>query len=846
MRQRDVLARVFAGLNERQKQAVEAPASGVLQIVAGPGTGKTKVLVARVAYLLLSDDIKPEHIIVTTFTKKAANEMLQRLKELFKGTEIAVERLLIGTFHSICYRIIQKYGSRIGMANFTIADERDSQQLLSEALEDISEDKWHVIDGLPESETNLYKSDNNQSYRGFSPKSIRKAISALKSKGLRVDQYKKQRQSNRLLDIVYDAYQSRLTKNKLLDFDDCLLYCYQILSNYPVLSHIEHTLVDEFQDTNEVQLQLMYLFAKGSLTDKNGQDNVTVVGDPDQSIYAFRNAQSANFDKMRQHYKNHRLRVITLEENYRSTSGILGLSETLMLQQQGRTGRNLLSQSACGLQPVYDKFISSEKEAAWVALQIKQAMKLPGFVHSDCAILVRSAYQTRALETELTRRMIPYYMVKGRAFWERKEVVAIMDYLRCVANENDRVALLRCVNFPKRGLGTKAIGDLEQSIDAQLAKDGNRSILGIMRGITDGDVACSLGPKAKDALKGFLNIIGKCREMLPDDIDGIPDLSEILDRMFMQLYNQSGLKKEFAENIDWELNIMEVKSQLLDFEMPEEDFLPEYLEEGEEPQPTEIEVTGAKFLQSFAASVRLFDNDPEQNDEDATPKVAISTIHGAKGLEWPIVFVPGVSEGLLPASFAMTDEDSVNEERRCFYVAVTRAKALLFLSSYIEEEGGNRWKAVVKHSRFLKGVSEKLHRALHFDNAETIEHLYQLLGKQMPESIRDVLQEFQSKNDGKLESQFNDYPIEFSTAREMPPSSTRPSSNRLNQRSAEYMNSVLSRKAPVRPQIRLYRPPRVEQDSAPLGSTELDSKGVKRAPTYIPSRPGSKKRLGMR
>ncbi|QEL62767.1 hypothetical protein CJJ09_004948 [Candidozyma auris] len=725
MRQRDVLARVFAGLNERQKQAVEAPASGVLQIVAGPGTGKTKVLVARVAYLLLSDDIKPEHIIVTTFTKKAANEMLQRLKELLKGTEIAVERLLIGTFHSICYRIIQKYGSRIGMANFTIADERDSQQLLSEALEGLSEDEWHL--------------------QGFSPKSIRKAISALKSKGLRVDQYKKQRQSNRLLKIVYDAYQSRLTKNKLLDFDDCLLYCHQVLSNYPVLSHIEHTLVDEFQDTNEIQLQLMYLFAKGSLTDKNGQDNVTVVGDPDQSIYAFRNAQSANFDKMRQHYKNHRLRVITLEENYRSTSGILGLSETLMLQQQGRTGRNLRSQSACGLQPVYDKFNSSEREAAWVALQIKQAMKLPGFVHSDCAILVRSAYQTRALETELTRRMIPYYMVKGRAFWERKEVVAIMDYLRCVANENDRVALLRCVNFPKRGLGAKAIGDLEQSIDAQLAKDGNRSILGIMRGIADGDVACSLGPKAKDALKGFLNIIGKCREMLPDDIDGIPDLSEILDQMFMQLYNQSGLKKEFAENIDWELNIMEVKR--------------------EEPQPTEIEVTGAKFLQSFAASVRLFDNDPEQNDEDTTPKVAISTIHGAKGLEWPIVFVPGVSEGLLPASFAMTDEDSVNEERRCFYVAVTRAKALLFLSSYVEEEGGNRWKAVVKHSRFLKGVSDKLHRALHFDNAGTIEHLYQLLGKQLPESIRDVLQEFQSKNDGKLESQFNEYPIEFSTAR---------------------------------------------------------------------------------
>lgn len=848
---RDILAKVFAGLNEKQKQAVEAPASGILQIVAGPGTGKTTVLVARVAYLLLSEDISPDRIIVTTFTKKAANEMLDRLRELLKGTPIAVGKLLIGTFHSICYRIIQKHGLRLDLAGFSIADERDARQVLNEAILALPDETWDIIDQLPQEQLAPYKSEDLK-YRGLDPKRILKAISTLKSQGLLPEEYSKEPQKNQLLFLVYEAYQQRLHNNRLLDFDDCLLYCHRIISKYPVLSYIEHTLVDEFQDTNEIQLQLMYHFAKGSLSEPELQNNVTIVGDPDQSIYAFRNAQSANFDKMKEHYKHQKLRVVTLEDNYRSTPAILALSEKLMHQQTGRTAKALRSQSECAVKPVYKSFGSSEEEAAWVASRIKQIMTLPGFLHSDCAILVRSAYQTRAIENELARKRIPYFMVKGRAFWERKEVVAMIDYLRCVANDNDRIALLRCVNFPKRGVGPKAIAELESQIGSVLSLRPGILVFEILKGVASGEIVSSIGPKLKGALDSFLLLIERCRLMLPDDIEGDSDVSKCLDKMFSELYVRSGIQKEFVENVDCDLNVMEVKSQLVEFQMPEVDDLPDYLEEGEQPEPTEVEVLGTKLLQAFIASVRLFDNDPEQNELESTPKVAISTIHGAKGLEWPVVFVPGVSEGLLPASFAMTDEESVNEERRCFFVALTRAKALLVLSSYVDDAGSGRWRSIELVSRFLKGITDGFSQTLHFKDAKALEHLYELLKKEKPESFGEILKSFQEEVCAKG-SRYNDYAVEFNTARDMShPKKTALKLNFLNQRSMGVSQNWL--KAPETPSLSrsagtlsLYRPPRIAPSHAPEPSqTTTTTANVKRAPTYIPSRPNSKRRLGTR
>lgn len=808
--------------------------------MAGPGTGKTKVLVARVAHLLLSEEIAPEHVIVTTFTKKAANEMMDRLRELLKGTEIAVGKLLIGTFHSICYRIIQKHGARVGLDGYSIADDRDSKQVLNEAVLGLPDEKWNVIDQLEEIHSFKFKS-NDLKYRGLDPKKLQKAISSLKALGLLPEDYRKEAQKNPLLEIIYDAYQDRLAQNRLLDFDDCLLYCHRIVSKYPVLSYIEHTLVDEFQDTNEVQLQLMYNFARGSLSDPDLQNNVTIVGDPDQSIYAFRNAQSVNFDKMRQHYKSYKLSVITLEENYRSTPGILSLSEKLMNQQAGRTMKSLRSQSECAVEPVYSNFNLSEEEAAWVASRIKQIMQLPLFIHSDCAILVRSAYQTRAIETELARKKIPYFMVKGRAFWERKEVVAIMDYLRCVANDNDRIAFLRCVNFPKRGFGPKAVGELE----SQIEKTG--LVFQTLQDVASGAISSSLGPKLRKALDGFLQVIESCRMALPEDVEGTSDMSSRLEKVFTDLYVKTGLQKEFAEDMDCELNIMEVKNQLMEYEMPEDDYLPEYLEEGEEPVPTEIEVSGQSFVQKFIASVRLYDTDPEQGEKEATPKVAVSTIHGAKGLEWPVVFVPGVSEGLLPASFAMTDEESVNEERRCFYVAVTRAKALLFLSSYVDGPSNGSWRGVESVSRFLKGITEKRSRSLHFEDMKALEHLFELLGKEKGDLSDELLKSFQQVDEQK---RYNDNSVEFSSAREAKPVKKPSALNFLNQSSIG-ASQKWSSPAPLKssaPSSALFRPPRINPSFAPQSAPQVSasSVGVKRAPTYIPSRPKGKKRLGTR
>ncbi|KAM9887639.1 hypothetical protein OXX79_013479, partial [Metschnikowia pulcherrima] len=293
-----------------------------------------------------------------------------------------------------------------------------------------------------------FKARNETSkYRGFDEKKLRRHISKAKSSGLFPETYDAQRDKNSLISIVYQAYQNELISNRVLDFDDCLLYCYKIVSTFPVLEFVQHTLVDEFQDTNEIQLQLMYHFAKGHRTDPELQHNVTIVGDPDQSIYAFRDAQAVNFDKMRSHYAKipgRNCEVITLDENYRSTSDILHISETVMRQQSGRVVKNLTSQHSKSFKPVQAVLESNEEEAKWIAHQIECLQGLPQdiFTLSDMAILVRSAYQTRAIETELTKRKIPYFMVRGKAFWDRKEVVAILDYLRCVAKRKRQIGVL--------------------------------------------------------------------------------------------------------------------------------------------------------------------------------------------------------------------------------------------------------------------------------------------------------------------------------------------------------------------------------------------------------------------
>lgn len=700
----DLVHTILHGLNENQLKAVTSPADSRLQIIAGPGTGKTKVLISRVAYLLVKDQIPANRIIVTTFTKKAALEMTERLEKLLKPSSIDISKILIGTFHSICFKILRIYGSFIGVNNFNIADERDSTQLMKETLAALTPSEA-ALDGLI-----AFKNGRN----GFDHKKLKSLISKLKSNNILADGYTK----NKFLSLIYTKYQQRLVDLKLLDFDDCLMYCHALIKNHSVLKFIRHVLVDEFQDTNEVQLQLMYEFAKGTLS-----NNVTIVGDPDQSIYGFRNAQSENFDKMIDHYQfilKLPVTQVQLDTNYRSTSDILKFSENLMTQQKIRTSKNLKSTISSSFIPVHDILSSPIHEARWIVWEIEHLMALPNspFQFSDIAIIVRASNQTRVLENEFVKRKIPYIMVRGKAFWERKEVTAILDYLRIISSDFDRIAYLRTINFPKRGIGSASLNLIESVFE----KDSTQGVLqlqSLSNIINDKNVKIN----GKTKLKLYLKFIEESKAIMKE-LENAEEskIEQTLTRLFEFVYTESGLKNEYRELEDEKLNILEVKKQLTEFRPVADDLT--FAEELK--QDPEIR----NFLNQFLQSIGLYETQSLQSTgNDKKGKVSLTTIHGSKGLEWPVVFVPGLTDGVLPASFAMRedDENSVNEERRCFYVACTRPKTLLYLSSYTEEESKWGRPPMTEVSRFLKNALNLTKNQTAFKDEQLLGMLYSTL-----------------------------------------------------------------------------------------------------------------------
>lgn len=802
-----VLLSMLSSLNDLQLTAVTSPTSEPLQIRAGPGTGKTKVLVARVAYLLLHKRISPQNIIVTTFTRKAAREMVERLTHLLGGTDAAPEKLLIGTFHSIGYRVIQKYGALEGLVGFAVAGDNDASQAIESVFaHDITDAEWAQIARMPPADLAPFvtrasdpadpakaaSSETHAERLKLDRKKLLRHISKLKSRALFPDDYARLSGRNILLSLVYTKYQHRLYTHRLLDFDDCLLYCHRIVTRHPVLRFVQHTLVDEFQDTNEIQLQLMYQFAaRGTKT--KPRYCVTIVGDQDQSIYAFRDAQARNFDLMLQHYRdNHSLhcRTVNLTQNYRSTADILRLSEHVMRQQKQRPRKDLVSQLLHTLRPVKAVLSSADEEARWVAHQVESLAALPSrpLGYAEMAVLVRSAYQTRVLESEFVRRKIPYAIVKGRAFWERKEVTFVLDYLRCVADDHDWLALFRCINS-KRGVGPVAVAELEriceqqagvrrvqEDIAVQLAARAPRVsapalCFDILQKVGLREIKTSLGVKVLGAVKEFVGTIQETRLLLERGFDGPELRAEVVGQAFDHLLVRTRLDKEFCADENQMLILHEVRSQLVLFLIPEsEESLPDYTDTESAKQPHEvIGITdeseddtvkmaddgisdragasdpnpGQTLIRQFLTLVVLYETDSAAEQGADVPKVAISTIHGAKGLEWPVVFVPGVSEGLLPASFALTgEEEAVNEERRCFYVAATRAKLLLFVSAYTETAGGLKWgrPPIERPSRFLDD-SEPFFLDTSFNSENALRTLYLMLEKPLDSFCFDTYRE---------------------------------------------------------------------------------------------------------
>lgn len=705
------------GLNEAQLQAVTAPATGQLQIVAGPGTGKTRVLAARVAYLLVHYKLPPASIIVTTFTKKAALEMRERITALLSlYPHINVSAILMGTFHSICFRLVRIYGKLCGLDKYTVADERDASQMLNDAMAATA--KAESSPASPTAPNSPASKDSAANVR-----SVRRHISSLKSRGITLDRYAQQSDRIDYISRVYSAYQARLAASGRLDFDDCLLACLGLLSSHPVLNRIRHVLVDEFQDTNEIQLQLLYKFAEGNHEHPQSQHNVTVVGDPDQGIYAFRDALAGNFDSMRLHYGEN-CKVVALNHNYRLTKAIVDMAEAVMQQQQDRLKRSPEALAPASFKPVLSNCASASAEAKWIVRQVQALLALPGVPCplSDMAVLVRLAYQTRAIEDEFRALQIPYTVVRGTAFWERKEVVAMLDYMRIVADPQDRdqLALKRCINFPKRGVGDSTW----QLIAAQAQSDPETPLCDLLS-----QCAATLPKRAAGLVQKFVSLIQDSRKLLHQAAK-----PHNLKEWFTDLYVKLGLRDQYLHEKGADQNVQEVLSHLCSFEPVDED-LPLFLGGNASDQSADDRNIVAKFVQSLG----LYEADAKKSEElgDAADlgKCALSTIHGSKGLEWPVVFVPGLCESVLPASFALgSGPDALDEERRCFYVAATRARALLYLSSH---KGEMRWggDCIDTVSRFvadLKQLKLVVAKPEALSTEQKCRDLYRLLDKELP------------------------------------------------------------------------------------------------------------------
>ncbi|RLV89342.1 ATP-dependent DNA helicase SRS2 [Spathaspora sp. JA1] len=804
------IVNILHTLNANQRQAVTSPPISKLQIIAGPGTGKTKVLTSRVAFLLLEGKIPAEDIIVTTFTKKAANEMIERLTNMLP--DINLDKLKIGTFHSICFKLIMKHGGKLGLSGFTIADERDKDFYIKEMLSELTSIE---VSSFSPHDMNQFKGKKSfPKYHDLSPKIVSSQISHLKSKGITWDKYSKEKEYNACLDLFYTKYQNKLLRNKVLDFDDCLLACHELISKFP-LTNIQHILVDEFQDTNEIQLQLMYKLSS----------NVTIVGDPDQCIYSFRNAQVINFQKMIDHYqgKQQSVDIITLDNNYRSTHDILGFSETIMKQEQDRKTKQLISQHAKTFgSPVYAQLASDIQESKWVVSQITTLLSLPNqLLHpQDMAILVRSAYQTRVIETELNRQGIPYHMIRGRAFWDRKEVVVMMDYLRIIANENDRVAILRTINYPKRGIGEKTLEKIDEFLRLV---DSNSTVYEKLLTISE----VKLSTKVKSNVNVYLKFISQAKEKL----QAIGDDETKLVGLFDFISKESGLIKELETPTEIE-NIDEIKKVIGQFV----------------PPPQDEDVPYRNILGQFLDSIGLNETIEEQQQHSNHPKykgrVSISTIHGAKGLEWPIVFVPGLSEGLLPSNMALRDNEvtSINEERRCLYVAVTRAKLLLYISWYVESETDDNeqsWRMKISEpSRFINFIKNKGNVVSGFSQ-DSLKTLYEMLGKSYPSEfdfnkfhqaylakIESIISNFDGSRRRRRSNEFEDFTnIGFTEA------------TNIHNRKKNTINHFLNRKAPrihplMKPSVNNKAPAYIPTRTG----ISLGTKPRSKAPPYIPNR----------
>ncbi len=617
---------LLEALNPSQQQAVQVTDGPVL-VLAGPGSGKTRLLTHRIAYLIEEIGVDPFHILAVTFTNRAAREMRERLESLIGAGRAAA--LTVGTFHSLCSRFLRRDIHHLGRErDFAIYDSDDQERLMKRVLRDLNLDE---------------KNKNN------SPRAILSAISSAKNELVDVQEYARLNRSywDEIVTRCYERYQTLLRQSNALDFDDLLFATVRLFELHPdVLARYHeryiYLLVDEYQDTNRAQYVLVKQLAAR-------HRNLFAVGDDDQSIYGWRGADIRNILQFEDDYPD--AQVFLLEQNYRSTQAILGIAQAVIAGSgKQKHLKQLWTDNSEGMQVSLIEGYDQDDEAQRVADEIHRLHASEGYKLGDCAIMYRTNAQSRAVEEALIMRGLRYQIVGGTRFYERKEIKDVLAYLRVVLNPADSVSLERIINTPKRGIGAGTVGDLNR-----WAGEQGLSVYHALRELADEGPASATAPfsaNRRKALLGFLSTLDglmALRQQL-DLPDFIAALLEKLDFYAALKNNHSSDEADDRWN-----NLLELQSVAEDYaKLPREDQLATFLEE-----------------------VALVADIDSMNDTSDT--VTCITLHQAKGLEFPVVFLVGLEEKLLPHSRSMDDKDMLNEERRLLYVGATRARERLYL-----------------------------------------------------------------------------------------------------------------------------------------------------------------------
>ncbi|ADL13548.1 DNA helicase PcrA [Acetohalobium arabaticum] len=635
---------ILDGLNPQQKKAVKHK-DGPLLVLAGAGSGKTMVLTHRIAYLIQQCNVEPYNLLAVTFTNKAAEEMRERIEKLIAQDS---EDIWMSTFHSIAVRILRREINKLGYdRNFTIYDTTDQQALIKDIIK------------------NQLDLDPKQ----FKPRSVLNQISNAKNDLIDVSAFQQGVGSyfERVVGEIYESYQQQLKENNALDFDDLIMKTVELFEEYELVleyyqNRFRYILVDEYQDVNHAQYRLINLLAED-------HKNICVVGDDDQGIYGFRGADISNILDFEEDYSQ--TEIIKLEQNYRSTERILDAAYEVVRNNRGRKPKKLWTENDQGAPIKQYKARGETEEAEYITEEIMKLREEEALDYDDFAVLYRTNAQSRVLEEVFRKQGIPYRIIGGLKFYERKEIKDILAYLRVLYNPSDDICLQRIINVPKRGIGATTVGRLNN-----FAAQHNISLYEAVQRVEEID---SINSRCSGQVRRFNELMSYFRQRA-DELNALELTKELLDET-------DYLKNLRQEDTDQARSRIEnIKELLTDIE--------EYIEQ-------EGDITLGGYLEEVALITDV------DNLEAEASAVVMMTLHSAKGLEFPVVFLSGMEEGLFPHSRSFDDKEAIEEERRLCYVGMTRAEEKLYLTHALSRKiyGQRSYNPV---SRFIEEIPQQL------------------------------------------------------------------------------------------------------------------------------------------